>query len=208
MFNASAKSSSSISLNNTLEVGPIVHLPLIDVLMRFQTHRIALTTYVSKMYRAIELVPSDKDFHRFIWWSSLNEPLIDYQMKRLTFGISTSRIIANMAIEQNSEDFAPLALKVVLESFFVDDGLTRASNYEEAIEIQQLLQSLFHCGGFLLRKWNSNHPSILQHLPSDLKAPKSSYSITLCDQYLKTLGIEWSPVADYFRSDVVTVFQF
>ena len=40
-------------------VGPTVHPPLIDVLMRFRQHRIALTADISKMYRAIELVPND-----------------------------------------------------------------------------------------------------------------------------------------------------
>jgi len=43
VFDASAKSSTGVSLNDTLLVGPTVHPPLIDVLLRFRTHRIALT---------------------------------------------------------------------------------------------------------------------------------------------------------------------
>ena len=52
----SAKSASRISLNDMLLVGPTVHPPLMDVLLRFRMHRVALTTNVSKMYRAVELV--------------------------------------------------------------------------------------------------------------------------------------------------------
>ncbi len=52
VFDASAKSSSGVSLNETLLIGPTVHPSLIDVLLRF---RIALTTDVSKMYRAVAL---------------------------------------------------------------------------------------------------------------------------------------------------------
>ena len=59
VFDASAKSSSGVSLNDTLLVGPTVHPPLIDVLLRFRLHRIALTADVSKMYRAIELAKPD-----------------------------------------------------------------------------------------------------------------------------------------------------
>ena len=55
VFDASAKSSSNISLNDILLVGPAVHSPLIDMLLRFRLHRIPLTADVSKMYRAIEL---------------------------------------------------------------------------------------------------------------------------------------------------------
>ena len=58
-----AKSSTGVSLNDTLLVGPTVHSPLVDVLLRFRLYRIALTTDVSRMYRAVELTESDHDFH-------------------------------------------------------------------------------------------------------------------------------------------------
>ena len=47
VFDTSAKSSSGVSLNDTLLVGPTVHPSLVDVLLRF---RIALITDVSNMY--------------------------------------------------------------------------------------------------------------------------------------------------------------
>ena len=205
VFDASARSSSGVSLNDTLLVGPTVHPPLIDVLLRFRMHRIALTTDVSKMYSAIELVPPDKDLHRFVWRRTPNEPLTDYRMKRLTFGVSSSSFIANMAIKQNAEDFAsqyPLASRAVNDSFYVDDGLTGANTREEAIELQHQLQSLFQQGDFLLRKWNSNDPSVLQHLPPELKDSQPLHSIASSDQYTKTLGVEWNPVLDHFRITV------
>lgn len=50
VFDAYAKSASGVSLNDTLLAGLTVHPPLIDVLLRFWMHRVALTTDVSKMY--------------------------------------------------------------------------------------------------------------------------------------------------------------
>ena len=90
VFDASAVSSTGISLNSTLMVGPIVHPPLVDVLMRFRSHRIALIADVSRMYRAVLLMKSDKDLHRFLWRDSPAEPLKDYRMTRITFGVSAS----------------------------------------------------------------------------------------------------------------------
>ena len=58
----------------------------------------------------------------------------------------------------------------VNRSFYVDDGLMGADSIEEAIELQGQLQDLFSRGGFLLRKWNSSNPSVLHHLPTELKA--------------------------------------
>ena len=69
VFDASAKSVSGVSLNDTLLVGPTIHPPLMDVLLRFRLHCVALTADVSKMYRAIELTESERDFHRFVWRS-------------------------------------------------------------------------------------------------------------------------------------------
>ena len=155
VFDASAKTSTGVSLNDTLLVGPTVHPSLIDVLLRFRFHRVALTADISKMYRAIELIPADRDLHRFVWRKSPREPIRDYHMTRVTFGVSASSFAANMAVKQNAIDHAmefPQAAKIVDKSFYVDDCLTGADSIPEAIKLQTDLCSLFSKGEFLLRK--------------------------------------------------------
>ena len=61
VFDASAKTSTGVSLNDTLCVGPTVHSSLVDVLLRFRLHRVAPIADVSRMYRAVALAPLDKD---------------------------------------------------------------------------------------------------------------------------------------------------
>ena len=99
VFDASAKTSTGISLNDILLVGPTVHTPLVDVLVRFRTYRVALIADVSRMYRAIRLTDADKDLHRFVWRSSPAAPLSDFRMTRVTFGVSSSSFVANMCIK-------------------------------------------------------------------------------------------------------------
>ena len=70
VFDASAKISTGVSLNDTLLVGPTIHPPLIDVLIPFRSHRIALVADVSRMYRAVKLADPDRDYHRFVWRES------------------------------------------------------------------------------------------------------------------------------------------
>ena len=77
-------------------VGLTVHPPLVDVLIRFRTHCIALIADVSRMYQAIFLTSSDKDLHQFVWRDSPKSELKDYQMTYVTFGVSASSFIANM----------------------------------------------------------------------------------------------------------------
>ena len=205
VFDASAKSTSGISLNDTLLVGLTIHPPLIGVLLRFRLHRIALTADVSKMYRAIELAPSDRDLHRFVWRSDVKDPLIDYRMTRVTFGVSASSFAANMVVKQNATDFAtefPNAARVVDASFYVDDCLTGADSIAEAIDLHTQLHNLFSKGGFLLRKWNSSDSEVIKQIPLDLREVQPVQSLPAQDQYSKTLGVEWNSKGDHFRLTV------
>ena len=67
VFDASTKSSTGVSLNDQLLVGPTVHAPLINVLLRFRRHKIALAMDISRIYHAILLPESQRNLHRFIW---------------------------------------------------------------------------------------------------------------------------------------------
>ena len=96
------------------------------------------------MYRAIELVESDRDLHRFVWRSDPTGVIRDYCMTRVTFGVSASSFVANMCLKQNALDFAqefPLAASSVERSFYVD-GLTGADDIPTAtcIKLQKQLR--------------------------------------------------------------------
>ena len=123
-------------------------------------------------------------------------------MTRVTFGVSASSFAANMSVKQNALDLAqkyPQAAAAVEMSFYVDDGLTGANSIEEAVDLQRQLQDLFSKGGFLLRKWNSNQPTVLQHIPSELRDAHSTQTLPHQEEYTKTLGIEWNTTMDHFR---------
>ena len=207
VFDASAKPASGTSLNDCLLVGPTVHPPLVDVLLRFRFKRVAVTTDVSKMYRAIELVESDCDLHRFVLRLNPSEPIKDYRMTRVTFGVSVSSFIANMCMKQNAIDLArefPLAAEAVEQLFFVDDGLAGADDIDKAIKLQKELQELFSRGGFLLYKWNSSESAVLQHINPKLRDGGDTHLIADVKDSTKTLGLQWETNADQFH---VTISQ-
>ena len=57
-------------------------------------------------------------------------------------------------------------------------GLTGADSNPGAIHLQKQPQELFYKGGFVLRKWNSNEPEVLNHLQAELKKLQSTQTIT------------------------------
>ena len=210
VFDASAKSSSNVSLNDTLMIGPTVHSSLIDVLLRFRLHRIALTADVSKMYRAVRLAEADQDLHRFVWRSNTDEPLQDFRMTRVTFGVSASSFAANMSAKRNARDHTmefPKAAKAVKTAFYVDDCLTGADSVEDATDLYHQLLDLFEKGGFLLRKWNSSDSEVLHHIKPELRDVQSTHDIPIPDEYTKALGIQWNANADHFRLTVPSLQQ-
>ena len=85
VFDGSALTTSGHSLNSSLLVGPQLQPSLGIILMKFRTYPVALNADISKMYRAVELTPADRDLHRFLWRASPEQPIRTYRMTRVTF---------------------------------------------------------------------------------------------------------------------------
>ena len=88
------------------------------------------------MYRAVIIPKFQLDLHPFMWREDLEQPLVDYRMTRLTFGVSASLFIANRMMKQNileNVHTQPQAAQTVLDSFYIDNRLTGVNSFEEAI---------------------------------------------------------------------------
>ena len=107
VFDASAKTSNSLSLNETLATGPTLYPMLETILLRFRLPSIAITADISKMYRAVHLDPRDRDLHRFVWRAQSDGPLVDYRMTRVTFGVSSSPYLAIKASTPSALGWLP-----------------------------------------------------------------------------------------------------
>ena len=186
VFDASMKSTSGISLNDILMVGPFSY--------NFGCTELLLWPTLAKCTGPWSFLVQIEIF------------TVSCRMTHVTFGVSSSAYIANMSIKQNATDFAhkyPLAARVVEESFYVDDCLTGANSVEEGIQLQDELQNLFSEADFLSRKWNSSNPTVLQAISPELCDAQTALTISDSDEvYTKTLGIAWHSVLDHFRLSV------
>ena len=88
---------------------------------------------------------------------------------------------------------------MIIDSFYVDDVLTGEDTVEKAVELQTELQHIFDTAGFLLRKWNSNMPIVLAHIPSPLRAQEPRCKLGEEIDFVKVLGLEWNAELDSFR---------
>lgn len=199
VFDASCKSTSGTSLNDHLLIGPKLQDNLFGILARFRKHKVALTADIEKMYFQVEVHPEHKDFQRLLWRTESNKPIEIYRLRKVTFGTSSASYLAVRALQQLATDEAegcPLLQKTIKQDFYMDDLITGANSYEDAIELKN---SLTHCllkGGFKLRKWASNIDVIKDN---QVQGNEQNELMNLIkDNTSKTLGMMWDRTNDTF----------
>lgn len=80
-----------------------------------------------------------------------------------------------------------------MEDFYVDDCLTGKDTYEEAKFLQQDLTVLLEKGGYPIRKWASNDPSLV---PQNSNHLSNDHLYLDLNSSIKTLGIHWNSQKD------------
>lgn len=206
VFDASCKTSSGKSLNDTLLIGPKLQNDIFDILLNFRIHKIAFTADIKQMFRQILVNEFHQNFQRILWRFSPTDPIKEFSLNTVTFGLSCSPFLANRTILQLATDEAklfPKLLPIVTKSIYVDDLVVSCENLSEAVLIQQELISLFNKGGFELRKWASNNREFLSNISEE------NLHINSCsfdnDDSLKVLGLKWQPLSDTFSYSVLVL---
>ncbi|XP_036325136.1 uncharacterized protein LOC118738318 [Rhagoletis pomonella] len=174
VFNASAKSSNGVSLNDTQPVGPAVQDPLVDILLRFRRFRAAVTADIEKMFRQIELDSRHRCWQQILWRESPNDPLRAYQLKTVTYGMACSpynaaRVLNQCAIDNQivvpDANRAAAPPDSILRNFYMDDLLDSADTPNEAITLARDISTILQQDHFRHCKWKSNDMDVLrQHL--------------------------------------------
>ncbi|XP_058828481.1 uncharacterized protein LOC131688298 [Topomyia yanbarensis] len=208
VFDGSAKTTSGHSLNDLLQVGPILQDELISIVLRFRLFHVAIVADIEKMYRQILVHPDDQPLQRIFWRFDPSEELTEYQLSTVTYGLAPSSFLAIRTLYSLADDYErdfPAAAVAIKKGFYVDDFLHGAPSVESAIQLRDEMCELLHKGGFRLRKWCSNFKEVLQDIPPELRTTQSELQLDP-DESIKTLGILWEPALDVFRL-VVNVKQ-
>ncbi|XP_036347949.1 uncharacterized protein LOC118757336, partial [Rhagoletis pomonella] len=198
VFNASRKYSSGVSLNDCLHTGPKLQSDLASLLLKWRLHRVAFMADIEKCFRQIIVSDEDADMQRIFWRNTEGEPQI-FRLRTVTYGLNCSpyltiKVLLTLAKEEEAR--FPHASKILRESFYMDDCLHGADNVAEAVSLRNELQELVQCGGFTLRKWNSNSLDFLHEINSDICTSASACCNLTLDKETKALGIFWSCASD------------
>ena len=209
---ASAKSPSGFSLNNSLLPGPPLQQAIVAVELRFRTNRIALIGDISKMFLQIKVDPIDRQYLRFLWWDP-DDPKATtkvYQFRTLIFGAADSpfqaisclqRLVKDRLLEASLTTFERRACDTILRDTYVDDVTTGGDSVEEAFTMYEELCNLLDRGHFKIHKWATNSPELLKKIPKEARAPTTTdeeESSLFLSEETSSLGIRWDPLQDTF----------
>lgn len=205
VFDASAKGSKGVSLNDTLLVGPTLQETLRDLIIKWRTYPIVLVADVVKMYRQVLVDPQHADYQRIVWRDDPEKELKNYKLLTVTFGTASAPYLAVRTLIQIAEDEGhkyPVAAEVVKKAFYVDDLMTGCNNLNEAKTIYKQTTELLELGGFKLQKWSSNSHEFLKEINNNKdNKTKDNFEIKL-DEVMKILGLKWNRHDDVFNFSV------
>ncbi|XP_063989071.1 uncharacterized protein LOC135168622 [Diachasmimorpha longicaudata] len=204
--NASAKTSTGVSLNDCLMVGAVVQDGSFEIALRFREHQIVLLADIEKMYKQIRLHPDDAQYQLILWRENENDRLQTYKIPVVLFGSASAPFSATRVLNQLADDEEtkfPLASQVIKRDSYVDNVLTGADAIEKAIELRDQLISLTKAGEFTLRKWISNDLRVIQSLPDSL----TNVDLLNETSNTKALGIQWNRVKDEIVYKIIESFD-
>ncbi|XP_055586460.1 uncharacterized protein LOC129739089 [Uranotaenia lowii] len=200
VFDASAKMSpKALSLNDVLQVGGTIQDDLFSIMLRFRKHKFAFTADIAKMYRQVQVDPSDTSFQRIFWRENPGDRLRVLELTTVTYGTGSAPFQAVRCVKQLAEDEAaefPIGARIAKEDFYVDDVLSGADTLSEAEESFKQLTKMLARGGFPVHKWCSNSKELLNVIPKDSQEQDVCLEECRPNSVIKVLGIKWSPRED------------
>ncbi|XP_055542844.1 uncharacterized protein LOC129728430 [Wyeomyia smithii] len=105
VFDGSAKSSTGVSINDVLEIGPVVQRDLASILTNFRGFRYVFTVDIPMMFRQIGVLSPDSRYQRILFRKGQDELLTTWKLKTVTYGLAPSPFQATMVLNQLAEDY-------------------------------------------------------------------------------------------------------
>ena len=107
VYDASARSTGP-SFNDCLYAGPTFGQNIMNILLRFHIHRVAVIADIEKAFLMVSVSEKDHDALRFLWIHDINAQLprlVIMRFTRVVFGVSASPFLLNVTIRRHVEKY-------------------------------------------------------------------------------------------------------
>ena len=98
VFDASASTTSGVSLNDLQMVGPNLQEDLFSILVRFRKHNFILSADIAKMYRHVLISPEQRPLQRILWRENATDSIGVFELITLTYGTAAASFLASTGL--------------------------------------------------------------------------------------------------------------
>ena len=129
---------------------------LVEIVIRWYTHKFAFHTDVQKMYNSVKLQEEDWCLQRYIWQENLDPTKIPEEkiIKTLIYGVKLSGNQAEYGLRETArlskEDY-PEINEIVNKDIYVDDCITGDMSEKHAMKRAYELEIVLNRGGYTLK---------------------------------------------------------
>ncbi|XP_050527987.1 uncharacterized protein LOC126898083 [Daktulosphaira vitifoliae] len=155
---------------------------------------------ICQMYRQIKMNNIDCQYQHIVWRNYVSEPLRDYELTTVTFGVCSSPFQAIRVLhklEKDSSHLFPAARGILSTQTYVDDILAGDDTIAGLLKRQKDIMGLLYSAGFELKKWSTNCIDLLNNIPLENRSLQTSFD-PKDDTSIKILGLRWIPASDSF----------
>lgn len=207
VFNASSPTSNKKSLNDILYPGPVLQQDLVCQTLKWRFFKYVYNADITKMYRQILIDPSQIQYQRILFRRSPKDPIEDFELLTVTFGVNCAPFLAIRTLLQLADDIKhshPIAANVLKDNMYVDDVLAGGHTLEETITSRIQVEEALSSAGFELMKWTSNNPQVIKEIPQNKLLSVDCLHLSE-NLGTKTLGIKWNIKTDSFSFPQPTI---
>ena len=184
VFDASARDEDGVALNDLMYGGPNLNPEVCEILIRFRSGKIAVTSDIEKAFLQLCLDESQRDLTRFFWTSETGDTVVICRFRRVLFGAKASPFLLAATLRHHFDSLRreyPNTVALIEKGFYVDDLVVSVDTIEEADRVEADAVEILSRMGANLRGWISN------------SSQKSD-----CDETFRkdVLGIHWRVRAD------------
>ena len=213
VYDASCSQGISPSLNQCLHIGPSFGQCILDVLIRFRMHKVALVGDVEKAFLMVSITERDRDALHFLWFNDVSvvtPTLIKYRFTRVVFGMASSPFLLNATLRhhiERYEELDPTFVSKFIRGIYVDDVTTGAVDENACYEFYLKSKIRLSEAGFNLRKFISNSPSLIRRIVANERKINGEPCNPQLEADHKVLGVPWNPSNDEMIFDITPVVQ-
>ena len=194
VFDGSQATDTSFSLNNLLPKGRNNMNKLVEIMIRWTMHKVAMHTDVRKMYNSVKLVQEHWCLQRYIWEETLDPMHIPEEkvISTLIYGVRSRRNQAETGLRKTAEiqkDEYPEVNRIIQKNVYVDDCMSGEVSTDIAYQRADELALVVGKGGFSLKGFTFSGKLPDKQLSSD-------------NESINVAGLKWFSKDDELQLDI------